>query len=108
MKLIISIVNRDDSNALVDSLMRHGYRATVISTSGGFLREGNATLMVGAEEDQVLEVLNLIQEGCHTRTRYVNPQPASAEPDEAGAPAVEVQVGKATIFVLNVSDFQRF
>jgi len=109
MKLILSIVNRDDSNALVDSLMRRGYRATVISTTGGFLREGNATILIGAEDPKVDEVLQLVKEGCHTRTQFVNPLPPVMEPGELYMPTpVEVQVGGATVFVLNVDTFHRF
>jgi uncharacterized protein YaaQ len=109
MKLILSIVNRDDSNALVDSLMRRGYRATVISTTGGFLREGNATILVGAQDEKVEEVLSLIKEGCHTRTQFVNPLPPVMEPGELYMPTpVEVQVGGATVFVLDVEGFHRF
>lgn len=109
MKLILSIVNRDDSNTLVDSLMRHGYRATVISTTGGFLREGNATILIGAEDDKVEHVLQLIQQGCSTRTKFVNPLPPVMEPGELYMPTpVEVQVGGATVFVLAVENFYRF
>jgi len=109
MKLILSIINRDDSNALVDSLMRRGYRATVISTTGGFLREGNATILVGADDEKVPEVLQLIKDGCHTRTQFVNPLPPVMEPGELYMPTpVEVQVGGATVFVVNVDSFQRF
>jgi len=109
MKLILSIVNRNDSNALVDSLMRRGYRATVISTTGGFLREGNATILIGAEDAKVDEVLQLVKEGCHTRTQFVNPLPPVMEPGELYMPTpVEVQVGGATVFVLNVDTFHRF
>jgi uncharacterized protein YaaQ len=109
VKLILSIINRDDSNTLIDALMRHGYRATVISTTGGFLREGNATILIGAEDEKVQEVLQLIREGCHTRTQFVNPLPPVMEPGELYMPTpVEVQVGGATVFVINVETFHRF
>ncbi len=109
MKLILSIVNRDDSNALIDSLMRQGHRATIVSTTGGFLRAGNATIMVGVEDENVAEVLKLIQEGCHTRTQYVNPLPPVIEPGELYMPSpIEVQIGGATVFVLDVEAFHHF
>ena len=57
MKLIMSIVNNEDARPLIDALMRKGHRATVISTTGGFLREGNATIFVGTDDDKVEEVL---------------------------------------------------
>ena len=64
MKLLISIVNRDDVNSLIDALVNDGHRATIISTTGGFLREGNATLLIGVTDDCVDAVLAIIKENC--------------------------------------------
>ena len=109
MKLIMSIVNTEDARTLIDSLMHHGHRATVISTTGGFLREGNATIFVGTEDEKVDEVLNIIRENCHTRTQYVNPLPPVIEPGEMYLPTpVEVEVGGATVFVINVDRFEKY
>lgn len=109
MKLIVAVVNSDDSRDLVDRLVQEGFRATVISTTGGFLREGNATVLVGTEDEHVPQVLKVIRESCHTRTQYVNPLPPVMEPGELYMPSpVEVQVGGATIFVLNVERFEKF
>lgn len=109
MKLIVSIVNSDDSDRLVGSLNKAGFRATTISTTGGFLRQGNATILVGTDDDRVSTVLQLVKENCHTRSQYVNPLPPVMEPGEMYIPTpVEVQVGGATVFVLDVSDFARF
>jgi uncharacterized protein YaaQ len=109
MKLIMSIVHRDDASPLVESLTRRGHRATVISTTGGFLREGNATVLVGTEAEKVEEVLGIIKENCCTRTQYVSPLPPIAEPGELYIPRpVEVEVGGATVFILDVERFERF
>jgi len=109
MKLIVSIVNSDDADRLVSSLNKAGYKATTISTTGGFLRQGNATILTGIEDDQVPRVLQLVKENCHTRTQFVNPLPPVMEPGEMYIPTpVEVQVGGATIFVLDVTNFARF
>lgn len=109
VKLIMSIVNSDDARGLIDVLMRHGYRATMISTTGGFLREGNATIFTVTEGDKVEEVLDLVKESCHTRTQYVNPLPPIMEPGELYMPTpVEVRVGGATVFVLDVERFEKF
>jgi uncharacterized protein YaaQ len=109
MKLIMSIVNTDDSGRLVDALTEAGFRATTISTTGGFLRQGNATIFVGTEDEKVPEVLDLIQENCHTRTQYINPLPPVMEPGEMYLPTpVDIQVGGATVFVLDVAQFERF
>ena len=109
MKLIMSIVNSDDAGRLVTALTQAGYRATTISTTGGFLRQGNATIFVGTEDEKVPDVLQLIRQNCHTRTQYVNPLPPVMEPGEIYIPTpVDVQVGGATVFVLEVSESARF
>jgi uncharacterized protein YaaQ len=109
MKLVMSIVNSDDAGQLVTALTGAGYRATTISTTGGFLRQGNATIFVGTEDDQVPHVLKLIRENCHTRRQYVNPLPPVMEPGEMYMPTpVEIQVGGATVFVLDVAQFEHF
>jgi len=109
MKLIMSIVNSDDARPLLDSLLRKGHRATVISSTGGFLREGNSTLLIVVDAAKVEEVLGTIRETCRTRTQFVNPLPPVIEPGELYMPSpVEVQVGGATVFVLDVERTERF
>ena len=109
MKLIMSIIHRDDERRLVDALTKGGFRATTVSTTGGFLKQGNATIFIGTEDDRVPHVLELIQENCQTRHQFVNPLPPVAEPGEMYMPRpVEVQVGGATVFVLNVDLFEQF
>jgi uncharacterized protein YaaQ len=109
MKLIMSIVNNDDSGRLCDALTRAGYRATTVSTTGGFLRQGNATVLVGTDDERVPHVLQIIRENCHTRRQFINPLPPVAEPGEMYIPTpVEVQVGGATVFVLNVVQYEHF
>ena len=109
MKLVMSIVHNDDAGRLVDALTDAGFRATTISTTGGFLRQGNATILVGTEDDKTSHVLQLIQDNCQTRHQYVNPLPPVVEPGEMYMPTpVEVQMGGATVFVLDVVQFQQY
>lgn len=109
MKLVVSIVNNDDERQLIEALNQAGYRATTVSTTGGFLRQGNATIFVGTEDQNVPHVLQLIRENCHTRTQFVNPMPPVMEPGEMYIPApAEVQLGGATVFVLDVAQFERY
>jgi uncharacterized protein YaaQ len=109
MRLVIAIVQSDDAGVLTDALRDHGYSSTIISTTGGFLREGNATVLIGVEKDRVEGLLALIKENCTTRTQFVNPLPPVMEPGELYlAQPVEVQVGGATVFVLNVEHFEKF
>ena len=109
MKLVISIVSNEDARPLINSLMRRGHRATMISTTGGFLREGNATIFIGTEDKSLDEVLGVIRDNCHTHTQYVNPLPPVIEPGEMYLPTpVEVEVGGATVFVINVDRFEKY
>lgn len=108
MKLVMGIVHSDDAGKLVDALTGAGYGATTISTTGGFLRQGNATILVGTQDEKVPHVLQLIRENCRTRRQFVNPLPPVMEPGEMYIPApVEVQVGGATVFVLEVVRFEQ-
>lgn len=108
MKLVAAIVQKEDAGNLIGVLTDHGHRATRINTAGGFLKQGNATVLVGVEDEAVEQVLKLIESSCHTRTQYVNPLPPVMEPGEFYMPyPVEVQVGGATVFVLNVERYER-
>ena len=109
MKLVLAIVQSDDARSLLDRLMQRGYGATVISTTGGFLREGNATIILGVDDERLEEALSLSREGSHTRKQYVNPLPPVMEPGELHIPIpVEVAVGGATVFVFTVERFEKF
>jgi uncharacterized protein YaaQ len=109
MKLVIGIVSNEDARPLINALMRRGHRATMISTTGGFLREGNATIFIGTEDKTLEEVLGIIRENCHTHTQYVNPLPPVIEPGEMYLPTpVEVEVGGATVFVINIERFEKY
>jgi len=107
MKLIFAIVHSDDAPGLLEALTRRGQRATRINTAGGFLKESNATILLGVTDDRVDEVLGLIQSNCQTRTQFVNPLPPVMEPGEFYMPyPVEVQIGGATVFVLEVDQVE--
>ena len=109
MKLVMSIVHHDDARNLVDNLLQKGHRATIISTTGGFLREGNATVFVGIEDNLLDDVLGIIKQNCRTRTQHINPLPPIMEPGEMFVPSpVEVEMGGATVFVLDVAQFHRY
>ncbi|MDQ4045402.1 MAG: cyclic-di-AMP receptor [Chloroflexota bacterium] len=108
MKLVIAVVQGKDVSELLSALTAAGYRATQISSSGGFLRESNVTLLIGVEDHEVTSVQAIIQENCHSRTHFVNPLMPIVEPGESLMPApVEVPVGGATVFVLGVERFER-
>ena len=109
MKSVIAIVQSDDAGALTDALREKNFPSTLISSTGGFLREGNATLLIGVADDQIDAVIRVIKDNCNTRTQFVNPMPPVLEPGELYMPQpVEVQVGGAVVFVLHVEQFEKF
>lgn len=105
---MIAIVHNEDAGALVDALLGKEYRATRLHSSGGFLRQSNATVIVGVEDTQVEEVLAIVRETCTARTQVINPMPPIMEPGEFFMPyPLEVEVGGATVFVVPVERFER-
>jgi uncharacterized protein YaaQ len=108
VKLVVAIVQGEDAGRTAQALNNAGLSVTKLASSGGFLQQGNATLLIGVDEDRVDQVLQLIRENCRERSRYLTPIPPMVEPGEMFMPfPVEVQVGGATIFVLNVEQFEK-
>lgn len=109
MKMVVAIVQNDDAGGLASALRKSKFSSTLISSTGGFLREGNATFLIGIEEQRLEALLKVIRENCVTRTQFVNPMPPVMEPGELYlAQPVEVQVGGATVFVMDVQRFEKF
>ena len=106
MKQIIAIINYDDANAVTRNLARNGFSSTRLSTTGGFLLASNVTLLIGVEEDQVQAVIDVIHKHSHSRKQMV---PAINEMSHSFMPVmpVEVTVGGATVFVVDVERFER-
>jgi uncharacterized protein YaaQ len=108
VKLIIAIVQGEDAQRAVAALAEAGMSSTRVASSGGFLQQGNSTLLVGVEDSQVQGALKVIHENCHERSRYLTPIPPLAEPGEfLMAYPVEVQVGGATVFVVPVDSYDK-
>jgi uncharacterized protein YaaQ len=108
LKLVIIISSDADADRLMKSLIDKGFPATKISSTGGFLHRGNATIISGVEEDEVDQVLSMVRSECHARTEYVPVQtlPFFGEGTSLSEP-VEVRVGGAIVFVLNVERFEK-
>ena len=105
MKLLIAIVQDKDAHLLGDEFAQANIRATRLSTTGGFLRAGNTTFLIGIEE----EALDIIKENCQSREQMtIPPVHIDSMLDSAIATPVSVRVGGATVFVLPVDSFLRF
>ena len=92
-KLIIAVIQNEAADAVVDALLEAEFRATRLASTGGFLRRGNTTLMIGADEDQVDLVLDLIRQQARS----------GVAPAETGDGAQAA----ATVFVLDLEEYQR-
>lgn len=106
MKMIIAILNADDAPTVIHTLMKSGQSITKLATTGGFLRAGNVTILIGVEDEKVQGVIDTIKANSHSRKQMIAP---SAEPGLNFYPTmpIEVVVGGATIFVLNVEHFEK-
>ena len=104
MKLILAIVSNDDSSSVSSALTKNNFSVTRLATTGGFLRAGNTTIIVGTEDDKVEKAIEVIGNESKLRTEIV-PSTASYDIGRYASFPVEVQVGGATIFVLNVEQF---
>ncbi len=108
MKMVMAIVHSDDAGPVVKALSRAGFGVTHFRSSGGFLRRQNATVFAGIQDHEVERALDIIRARCHSRTEQVTPLPPVVEPGEVYMPfPMEVEVGGATIFVLDVAQFEK-
>ena len=108
MKLLFAVIQNDDNRALTRALVEHDISVTRISSTGGFLRGGNTTLMIGVPEEKLQDALNTIKE-CSSR-RHAVTVPVSGIPHNIDSVAMPltVTVGGATVFILDVTDFVKF
>lgn len=109
MKLVMAVVQDKDSNRLSNALIKEGIRATKMASTGGFLRAGNTTFMIGIEDDRVQDVLEVIRANCKVRDQLVTPvTPMGGTTDSYIPFPVEVQVGGAAVFIIPVERFEHF
>lgn len=106
MKLVIAIVQDNDVLELIDAITEAGFRVTKLASTGGFLKAGNTTLIIGVEEEKVQAVINVVEETCKIRKQIINtPTPITGNIDMCISYPIEIEVGGATIFVIDVDKF---
>ena len=104
MKLILAIVNNEDSAIAASALTKEGFLVTKLSTTGGFLMVGNTTFLIGTEEESEDRVISILSECCATRAQTT---PALGRSVHDGSLPEKVTVGGATVFVLGVDRFAK-
>lgn len=108
MKLIIAIVNNDDSAVVASALTRENFSVTKLSTTGGFLMVGNTTFLIGAEDSDVERVKKIISDYSMTRTHFGPTTGTFGKGLRDGDLQKEVKVGGATVFVLSVDEMSKY
>jgi uncharacterized protein YaaQ len=105
----MAIINDEDAFQIIDLLNESGYSVTKLASTGGFLRSGNTTIICGVEDEKTEELIAIIEKKCRARKQItsVNPSGMSAAENYIPYP-VEVTVGGATVFVLDVAEFRKF
>ena len=111
MKLIFAVIRDKDANQAVSALNKERIGVTKLSSTGGFLRDGNTTLMIGTEDGKVETVMDILRENCAKRTEVevvAPPYTTGGVPGwSIGCTPIKVEVGGATVFVLDVAQFRK-
>jgi uncharacterized protein YaaQ len=108
MKLILAIVQDADAARLQEALSERGLQSTKLASTGGFLREGNTTVLIGVEDHKVDTVKEIIHATCRERTKVVTAgSPIHALEGVFASQPMEVPVGGAIVFVLDTVEFER-
>ena len=106
MKMIMAVVSGDDSNAVSAALTKARFSVTKLATTGGFLMSGNTTFHIGVDDDKVSEVIDIIAKHRKKRKQMV-PSAGMMDVGMYSAFPVEVTVGGAIVFVMNVERFEK-
>lgn len=107
MKLLICIVQDSDSAILMEDLVENEFRVTKLSSTGGFLRSGNTTLLLGVEDDQVDQVLEIIRKDCKKRKTVTTANSGHIATGVYPSVPIQITIGGATIFQLDIDEMYR-
>ena len=108
MKLILAIVNDEDTSRLITELNKANFRVTKLSSTGGFLRSGNTTLLVGVDKSELDTALDIVRKNSSSRKAIINTAMTPTGLGNSYLPyPVEVNIGGATVFVIDVDHYER-
>lgn len=106
MKLILAIISNDDAKACTAALNKASFHVTRLATTGGFLSAGNTTLIIGCNDNEVDRAVEIIG-GESQRRKEAIPSAMVGDMGNLASYPVEVEIGGATIFVLDVDQFKK-
>lgn len=106
MKLVLAIMSKEDSGVVMNALTEERIQVTKLATTGGFLKSGNTTLITGVEDSKVKKVIDIISK-CSSKRTQVMPSAMPMDMSVMNPLTFEVTVGGATIFVLDVQQYEK-
>ena len=110
-KMLLAVIQGDDYPDTVDDLNRNGFFATVLSSTGGFLKKRSVTLMIGVEAHRVQAVLDVLRQcaGRRQQMTYSNLSMSAGGPTPSiPMMPVQVSVGGVAVFILDLDDIQKY
>ena len=107
MKLLVCIVQDSDAAPLTEDLVENQFRVTRLPSTGGFLKSGNTTLLLGVEEVQVHDALDIIRRNCSRRKTIAPMMSLQIDPSSYSSIPIEIEVGGATVFQLDIDQMYR-
>lgn len=109
MKLVIAVISDEDAKETVQALLDSGFKCTKLASTGGFLKAGNTTLMIGVLDKDLEAVYEILKENCRTREEKVSAGLMDIGGlNFMGTPTMDITVGGAVIFVVNVVDHRNY
>jgi uncharacterized protein YaaQ len=109
VKLAICIVHNRDKGRISEELVKAGFKFTVVGSTGGFLKEGSSTFLIGAEESELQALMAIVEQNCKAREQLVNVSTFEPAPPGAFIPSpMKVPVGGCVVFIVDVEQFHRF
>lgn len=105
MKLVMAIMSKDDSSVVMDALTEEHFQVTKMASTGGFLKSGNTTLIIGVEDNKTNKVIDIISKYSSKRNSLMSD--VTRFSDAVNTPLYQVTSGGAIIFVLNVDRFEK-
>ena len=106
MKLVIAVINNDDSRTAITALTGRDFFVTQLSTTGGFLMVGNTTLLIGTEKERLPELKEILRKYCVTRVKTAPSVEAFGRGLLNHSVEEKVTIGGAVMFTLSVDEFE--
>lgn len=108
MKMVVAIIHDEDAHEVVGELNKKDFSVTKLASTGGFLKSGNTTLIIGVKKELVSEVIEIIKAICKSRTEITTASTVMGDSGSFVSMPLEVLVGGATVFVLDVDQHYKF